>query len=330
MSENSNRLEWLDAIKGIGIILVTYSHFMVIDDFKRYILSFNLPLFFVVYGYCAYRKNNLEALKKTFFKRFYSLMVPYLLWALIFGPHTPNSIINILYGTNQSLTSAKSSGVLWFFPVYFLCVIITESVLYLSKDNKLVIFITGLAFLLIAWVLFETGVRNIPWGADVALFGSSLMLASHVSKDWIIENKKLHGKIGILLCIVGYLSGLLCVKLQTEHGYTQMAKADYGNIFFFYISSIGVNLAIFATVKYWYTIKKSKLQNVLRLLGANSIMIMILHRDFVVYYPSVLRITGISKSNLIAVGVAAVAITISYFVGLPIRKYVPALAGKRS
>ena len=57
---------------------------------------------------------------------------------------------------------------------------------------------------------------------------------------------------------------------------------------------------------------------------------MILHRDFVVYYPSILRVVGLEKNDLIAVGAAFVAIAFSYAIGLPIRKYVPALAGKIS
>ncbi len=47
MSEK--RIEWIDVLKGIGIILVILGHTHVL--FRTYIFSFHMPLFFFISGY---------------------------------------------------------------------------------------------------------------------------------------------------------------------------------------------------------------------------------------------------------------------------------------
>lgn len=64
-------------------------------------------------------------------------MVPYVLWALIYAKISFKNLLLIAYGTNETIISAGSSGVLWFLPVYFVATILFEIVMYVSKKNKM-------------------------------------------------------------------------------------------------------------------------------------------------------------------------------------------------
>lgn len=46
----NKRLDWVDAAKGIGILLVVMAHVPIPDSFKQFIYSFHMPLFFLLSG----------------------------------------------------------------------------------------------------------------------------------------------------------------------------------------------------------------------------------------------------------------------------------------
>lgn len=48
--ENKNRLEWLDAVRGVGITLVVLGHTALPPIGYVLIYAFHVPLFFIVAG----------------------------------------------------------------------------------------------------------------------------------------------------------------------------------------------------------------------------------------------------------------------------------------
>ena len=101
------RIVWADSLKGWLILLVVLGHaiqYSMGDDFEdnhlwNYIYSFHMPAFMAVSGYLSYRvgggKNRLTIIRK----RFLQLLVPYLLWELIYyltkGSISLNSMVDI-------------------------------------------------------------------------------------------------------------------------------------------------------------------------------------------------------------------------------------------
>ena len=53
-ANTSDRVEWIDAAKGIGIILVVLGHIWLIGPGQKIINSFHMPLFFFLSGYGYY------------------------------------------------------------------------------------------------------------------------------------------------------------------------------------------------------------------------------------------------------------------------------------
>ncbi len=97
MSPNPNRIEWVDAAKGMGIILVVYAHvarglnksgifdgnaFEIVDAI---IYSFHMPLFFFLSGIFYLRTMEKRGFTGTIFSKINTIIYPYIIWSLIQG-----------------------------------------------------------------------------------------------------------------------------------------------------------------------------------------------------------------------------------------------------
>lgn len=79
----NNRKNWIDVLKGIGIIFVIIGHLVDYNSFfVRYIFSFHMPLFFFISGYC-FNKNKFENMRAFIRKRANKRLVPYFSFCLL-------------------------------------------------------------------------------------------------------------------------------------------------------------------------------------------------------------------------------------------------------
>jgi fucose 4-O-acetylase-like acetyltransferase len=73
-TEISQRYNWIDWAKTIGILLVIMGHGgLVSDEYKQFIYSFHMPLFFIISGYLFKSLPLKDRLKKDM----HSLIIPY-------------------------------------------------------------------------------------------------------------------------------------------------------------------------------------------------------------------------------------------------------------
>jgi fucose 4-O-acetylase-like acetyltransferase len=187
------RLHWIDALKGIGIMLVVLAHHSLPIALDTYIFSYHMPLFFFISGFLfdfgKYTGSSVNFVKG----RFRSLIVPYFCFALItclfyflldtgFQPGVTNikffehiTILenSILHGTYHILY-ALGPMISYNPPLWFLtCLFVTEILFYglakkyYGEPKKLVLWITVagvIGYLYSVYVSFR-----IPWNVDVAL-----------------------------------------------------------------------------------------------------------------------------------------------------------------
>ncbi len=72
----SHRIDWIDMLKGLGIILVVFGHTAHAKDTIRILIySFHMPMFFIISGYLFKTKDKY----KNFLKKFMTLLLPYLI-----------------------------------------------------------------------------------------------------------------------------------------------------------------------------------------------------------------------------------------------------------
>ncbi|MDM7918679.1 MAG: acyltransferase family protein [Methanosarcina sp.] len=187
------RLHWIDALKGIGIMLVVLAHHSLPIALDTYIFSYHMPLFFFISGF-LFDFGKYTGSSANFVKgRFRSLIVPYFCFALItclfyffldtgFQPEVTNikffehiTILenSILHGTYHILY-ALGPMISYNPPLWFLtCLFVTEILFYglakkyYGEPKKLVLWITVagvIGYLYSVYVSFR-----IPWNVDVAL-----------------------------------------------------------------------------------------------------------------------------------------------------------------
>ena len=85
-SDRGRVLHWVDAAKGIGIILVVFGHLLYGSDvplLNRFIYSFHMPLFFVLSGFLQKERKRIDEYIKRVMKR---LLCPFILYAIVGVP----------------------------------------------------------------------------------------------------------------------------------------------------------------------------------------------------------------------------------------------------
>jgi acyltransferase len=301
------RLDWIDALKGIGIMLVVLGHHSLPAALDTYIFSFHMPLFFFISGFLfdfgKYSKSGANFVKS----KFKSLIVPYFLFAsltcifyclldAVYQPgitniefcdaNTLHRIYSILYALGPLISYNPP---LWFLP----CLFVTEILFYgfakryYAEPRKLVfwlIVIGILGYLYATYIPFR-----LLWNADVALTAVVFYGAGNLfRKLFSLEGKSGSGSIlesnsRFLKGIFGHdniFSGILILLNILYLGYlsgfptTEMMNMnilEYGNFFSFYF------LAFSGTFAFVFSFKKIGSSKILEYYGRNSLIVLALH-----------------------------------------------------
>lgn len=119
MTQSGSRLEWMDALRGIAILLVLFWHAPAIpalfgyemspwlEGLNNFFLPFRMPTLMFLSGLLLSRSMS-KGLKTYYVGKFRALIWPYLLWSAV---HI------VLYGRGLELTQPRSwiaTGYLWF------------------------------------------------------------------------------------------------------------------------------------------------------------------------------------------------------------------------
>ena len=86
METKAKRLQYVDALKGIGILWIVFYHLTAEGGFKTYVLNPLMELFLVLFFFFSgyFHKPNKTPIGKSIGKRALSLLVPFAVYALIF------------------------------------------------------------------------------------------------------------------------------------------------------------------------------------------------------------------------------------------------------
>lgn len=301
------RLHWIDALKGIGIMLVVFAHHSLPVALDTYIFSFHMPLFFFISGF-LFDFGKYTGSATNFVKgRLRSLIVPYFCFALLtclfyflldtrFQPGVTNIEFfeaSALYGI-YSILYALGPLVSYNPPLWFLtCLFVTELLFYgfakkyYGKPGKFVLLLTAsgiLGYLYSVYVPFR-----LPWNVDVALAAVVFYGAGNLFRKFT-ESKPGQGpgsslesssRVGEgLFRRDNFLPGLLILVNLFYLGYllkfptadkVNMNVLKYGGFFSFYFFAFSGALA------FVYLFKKIGSSKVLEYYGRNSLIVLALH-----------------------------------------------------
>ncbi|WP_307893541.1 acyltransferase family protein [Bacillus swezeyi] len=271
------RIDWIDASKGLGIILVVLGHTPTTDWLKTFIFSFHMPLFFFLSG-IVYHDANMT-FKSFLYKKMKTLLLPYfifsvlayLFWFLVerhfqfsgssdVDPVVPFKGIFYSIPDNYMLTHNPA---LWFLT----CLFIVEILFFCMKKWLKDRFIVYSVMLSAALGYFNDQYLEVklPWNIEVALTAIVFYSAGFFLRHRL---KKLRHRKTVLLSLLFFI---LVGYLQSRNVRVDMRANEYGSMALFYITSfLGTAGAVFTSFK---------LENVklLQFLGKNSLIILVLH-----------------------------------------------------
>ncbi len=123
------RLDYIDMVKGIGIVLVVIGHSTYVSEpVLTWLTSFHMPLFFVVSGMLfAHKDSAAEPFGSYVRKRFCGMMIPYFWFSLIYLGvdyyylYAHPQVIDQAFINSAWLQALSFFGisVLWFLPTIF-------------------------------------------------------------------------------------------------------------------------------------------------------------------------------------------------------------------
>jgi acyltransferase len=244
--KSTERINWIDQVKGFTIFLVVYGHnFPCIE---KYIYSFHMPLFIMIAGYFHPKTSSIENIKK----RFIALILPYFLWStllflfwFVLGRHYGDSVqfnlspvknfLGIFYA--QGDRQYMDWGIpLWFLPALFLMYLLVV----LQNKIKPNIGYFGLLFIFPILGLFyaKFDFTNLPWSFNIALVGTLFYNFGYI---FLKKIKALNQTNSIILIIILFIINFLCYNQNTK---IDMYRGIYGNEFYFVLNGISGSLFI--------------------------------------------------------------------------------------
>lgn len=266
-TKKTDRLEWLDATRGVGIILVAFCH-IYFEYTRIYIYSFLIPLFFIISG-MLYKKEKHNSTLKFASHRAKSQLYPYVLWSFILfsfwaiadAGQLPicNGFLGIFYGICDH-KYLDWGMMMWFIPTLYVAEIIYD---FVSRNIKLQ-HISILALTILGYLYSASIETKLPWGVNISLVMLLFFHIGQLSFKYINKCNKTKALIAFpILLIIYYTTSQL-------NGYIFSESGIFQNPLLYIVSGTSGTFMIISAFK----IVRVK---VLETVGSATLIIMILH-----------------------------------------------------
>lgn len=188
------RIEYVDYMRGIAIILVVIGHLIQFNGFPtsnpvfEFIYSFHMPLFFAISGYITQKVTRVETLHQYFIylkKKFITIALPLITWSLLVNPYLLKEEWKIMSWEEMLMTLQHPW--LWFLKMLFVILVYYGifNLLY-HKLGRANFFNTGLALIPVILLTLISVYINIQ-EINLILFPYAFYLGCFIAKFPSIE-----------------------------------------------------------------------------------------------------------------------------------------------
>lgn len=330
-----SRIKYIDIAKAIGIYLLIVEHmgFKYGDYYLKIVItSFHMPLFFILSGMVL---NTSKTFKEHIISRAKSILIPYVIWALISCRFSWKNLLYIFYASNKSLSCVGDFSVLWFLPCLFLADIFTYAIVKFKNQLFFILFsIAGCgAVSLCLKYIVKILKYDFPWSFDVALTATCFILFGYIiSENKLIDKIKNMTKLSIvsvvcLLLIITAVSSIFNYGARNNvFGCVVMAWGLYGNYFLFCISSFFGSVLIILLSSLLESIRG--LSQILQKIGQVTLLIMVIHQQIIILLEKIAIKFYLGANFPLLIVFSLITLFVSYFLAEVIMYLIPNLAGK--
>ncbi|MBC1573185.1 acyltransferase family protein [Listeria booriae] len=321
------RLDWIDNLRGFGMILVVWGHMNLPYVLETIVYSFHMPLFFFISGY-LYRKKE-ESFLSTLKRKSSGMLIPYFFFATISIPFGIGLALiqNVPWSfSDVFMHYFYLDGVGWNSPLWFLVVLFFIEIIYIVIDK---LKWNNIFFIFVCFLLgygFSITRMEFPFGLNIVLYGIVFYYLGHIGRATNIGDKWRLSKVKtvsvlVALVLINIIFGLfLNSRVSVYHN-------QLGNYFWFYIAAISGSLVLFLLFKSTKRIK------FLSFLGVNSVVIMCTHYFFKYTFILADRFFGgvlsVDRSLMFSLFETCIVLVCSIPICLFFNKYFPFFIGKR-
>ena len=172
--DKEKRIQWIDWAKVLGIMVVVFCHVPQYDTgLKCYLSQVQMPLFFLLSGYLH---KVQPSLRNALHKYWWSLVVPYLLFQVIFYPYwlvkevfmgdTPCQVWDaLLQPILGCLMGNVLDGPTWFLPALLVLKLLADALLSPHRPRYVLALVVS-GFVLVSGYLWHDEVLNISFTWD--------------------------------------------------------------------------------------------------------------------------------------------------------------------
>lgn len=289
MGQFNKRLKWIDATKGLCILLIMISHCMPINNYVNvFLFSGYVAIYFILSGFTYRRKGTLRG---EFISKFKRLLIPFFIYSvfavLTYAPFC--SLVQIIEGLGGQLYNRYSlykfgssedihrlspeSTPMWFITCFFLSYalfFIYDSVK--SIRNKVLAIIL---YIVLAAILSRLPIL-LPWSIEVAFLGAVLIAVGQ--KAMQLGYTRMKDKTQLLKMIV--IALIFYMPLAYYNGIVNMSVDTYGR--YGILSTIPfILIACLATIIYCNVLRilndDNKVITLFSILGGQSLTLMMVH-----------------------------------------------------
>ncbi len=313
--EEDRRISYLDAARGVGIMLVVLGHIWENEDPAAVLIySFHVPLFFILSGILiSYTGCEKRSWRQILPGKIRGLLLPYLFYEIVFV-----AVFGLRNGFDfgsshvyDSLIMQPLNVPLWFLAEMFAAELFLIWLLKTVNNRKL----AALAVLVLYLIPFGAGGLAGQAGVSVLLRWCSclgFLAAGYFAADFVIKKDA-----PVWLLIVGWTADII---LALYNGKTGIYKLTFSNPVLFTVCGICGSLLLI------FSLKKIK-SEALEFLGTNTLAILGLH---IIGLRVLQEIIGLNTEGYIG-GIAAMALLCAVLapVNVILGRFWPAVAGKK-
>ena len=331
------RIEWVDALKGLGIFAIYLGHNMgSAGRLYPFVFTYHVPLFFFVAGFFSDVKAN-ESYWKYVLKQIKHLMIPYfgfvIISAIVFSLQSSRSFSLMLLQGLEGIRNQVFAASLWFIPCIFVMSILYNLILRAVKRKgfALVCALGLWASTQLVFPLFKVTIPSWFWNVDSAMYYIIYYALGAVLfpffKQYDFKTSKLTLKVLVVFFFIGCV-GVSGIAYFKGPGYLY---SKIGNIGLFNgVRPIVIALAsIFSNMLLAIALKKVR---ILIEWGKSTLILCGTEQAIKICIMAATQLVGLSisiSSPLVAVLYTLLCLVISrYKIVFFINRYVPVLSGK--
>lgn len=317
------RIEYIDAIKGFGILLVIFGHCGLHNESISPIITAGfMPWFFILSG-ITFKNRGIKENIQLKSKR---LLIPYFFYGIIlsFIPLSEwhHNILGILYSRYSLYPNIFQTTNIHFLPpfgspLWFLTAMFISYLLFFlyikinstKKQNYLI-----LLYIIIAYFCTYLPIL-LPWSIDTAFIGAIFIIFGYKIQPYFLSEKT---NLTILL-----ISICLIIPITIFNGNVNMSIRCYGNnnhtysLYLFLIIGI-ISFIILREI--FIQIKDTIATKILSIIGTQTLRLLCIHIIFIRAFNYIFKIFIKENNNLITIISIVITIFLSILIGKLIKR----------